>query len=243
MEAKARIIVPLDVDRISRTLHECGVILTNDHFVLTSWRHAASYFNKDALYKHPIKAQLLYQEIANHFFKSIQRLDHIEVIAAPAIGGALFAQNVGRLLSCLLSSPGSQKEVITVFAEEESGGAKIFKRAYAKEIPGKNVLILEDVLTTGGSALAVIREVRRLNGKVVGLGVLCDRRDSISDILDGIEIFALVTSKDLSYVDWSTFDEAECPLCRAGIPINTEVGKGREFLARRRQAGKDNYGQ
>ena len=227
-------------EEILRILHECGVILTNDHFVFKSWRHAPSYFNKDALYKHSIKAQPLYQEIANHFFKSIPRLGRIEVIAAPAIGGALLAQNVGRLLSSLLSSFGSQKEIITVFAEEESGGAKIFKRGYAKEVPDKNVLVLEDVLTTGDTALAVIREVRRLKGKVVGLGVLCDRRDSISDILDGIKILALVTSKDLSYVDWSTFDEAECPLCRAGIPINIDVGKGREFLARRCQAGKDN---
>ena len=90
------------------------------------------------------------------------------------------------------------------------------------------VLVVEDILTTGGSVKKVIEATRAIGGEVVGLGVLCNRGGITShDVGDVPKLFALVN------VTLESWTEAECPLCAKGIPINTDVGKGRDFLARK----------
>jgi orotate phosphoribosyltransferase len=91
---------------------------------------------------------------------------------------------------------------------------------------------VEDVLTTGGSARRVVEATRAIGGKVVGLGVLCNRGGvTPQDVANVPELFALVNVK------MNAWDEAECPLCAQGVPINTDVGKGREYLARKQGQG------
>lgn len=104
-----------------------------------------------------------------------------------------------------------------------------FKRGYDKLIAGKRVLVVEDVLTTGGSVRAVVDAIRALKGDIVGVGVLCNRGGiTVQDIGDVPRLEALV------HVTLDAWDEAECPLCRQGVPINTSVGKGSEFLVRKK---------
>ncbi len=101
----------------------------------------------------------------------------------------------------------------------------IIKRGYNKLVAGKNVLVVEDTLTAGGSAKKVIEATRAIGGNVVGLGVLCNRGEiTPQDVTDVPKLFALVNIK------FDAWDEADCPLCGRGIPINTDVGKGREYL-------------
>jgi orotate phosphoribosyltransferase len=104
----------------------------------------------------------------------------------------------------------------------------VFRRGYDKLIPGKQVLVVEDVLTTGGTVKKVVGAVRELGGIVVGVGALVNRGGiTAKDVGDVPRLGALIN------ITLDVWDEKACPLCEQGVPINTDVGKGREFLDRR----------
>ena len=87
--------------------------------------------------------------------------------------------------------------------------------------------MVEDVLTTGGSARQVIELVRRHGGNVIGLSALCNRGNVQAADVGDVAIHTLVT------IALETYAEEDCPFCRQQVPINTELGKGRAFLARK----------
>jgi len=102
-------------------------------------------------------------------------------------------------------------------------------KVMTKSSPEKKILVVEDVLTTGDSARKVIEVTRALEGKVVGLGVLCNRgKVTEADVISVPRLTALLE------VELAMYDAKTCPLCEQDIPINTDVGKGREFLAKQR---------
>lgn len=207
-----------------------GAIITNSHIVYASDKHGREYVNKDAIYPHVAKTSLLCKEIAEHF-----GFYNVEVVAGPSIGGVILVQWVAHWLNLFRSDDVQLRRVLAVYAEEEGEGdqkIRVFKRGYDKLIPGKRVLAVEDVLTTGGSAKRVIEAVRKLGGEVVGLGVLCNRGGVRPEDVGINEIFALV---NLSMESWPA---GECPLCNEGVLINTEVGKGRDFVAQYGQPKK-----
>jgi orotate phosphoribosyltransferase len=118
--------------------------------------------------------------------------------------------------------------VLGVYAEKTVEGGFVIKRGYEKIVAGKKVLVVEDVLTTGGSAKKVVEVTRNLGGEVVGLGVICNRGGiTPSDVANPPKLFALINVK------LDSWDEAGCPLCVKNVPVNTYVGKGREFLAKK----------
>ncbi|MAF43378.1 MAG: phosphoribosyltransferase [Parcubacteria group bacterium] len=196
-----------------------NAIITENHIVYTSGKHGPAYINKDAVYPHTKETSKLCLSIAEHFFGY-----DVEVVIAPAIGGVILSQWIAHHLSEMIGY-----EVLGVYAEKtEDGNAFIIKRGYDKLIAGKNVLVVEDVLTTGGSAKKVIEAVRALKGNVIGLGVLCNRGGiKREDVANPPKLFALVN------VTFDAWDEAECPLYDKNVPINTDVGKGREYLDRK----------
>jgi orotate phosphoribosyltransferase len=101
----------------------------------------------------------------------------------------------------------------------------MIKRGYDKFLPGRKVLIVEDVLTTGGSVRKVIELAKNLKAHVAGVGALCNRGGITQESLQVPLFFPLLT------VDLASWSAEECPLCKKGVPINTQVGKGKEFLA------------
>ena len=223
-EVKASIVEEKEVLKI---FEEMGAIITGSHIVYTSGKHGSAYVNKDAIYPSTKRTKALCEEIAAHFVGPTREV--IEVVAGPAVGGVILAQWVASALNKY--APFTKvPEVLAVYAEDGSDDTKIFKRGYDKLIPGKKVLVVEDVLTTGGSVKKLIDSVKTLGGKVVGVGVLCNRGGIKPEDVGAPEIFALTD------VPLEAFEEEECPFCKAGVPINTEVGKGREFLAKK--AGK-----
>ncbi len=122
-------------------------------------------------------------------------------------------------------------ETLAVYAEKEGDGPDknfLLRRGYDRYIAGKNVLVVEDVLTTGGSARQVIELVRQYGGKVVGLSALCNRGNVQPRDVGDVPISTLI---DLTL---ETFAAEECPFCQQGVPINTELGKGKAFLAKQR---------
>lgn len=211
----------MNEQEILQMLGDVGAIITDSHIVYTSGRHGSAYVNKDAVYPHTVETSRLCRTIAERFSDM-----GVEVVIAPAVGGVILSQWTAHHLTEMNGS-----EVLGVYAEKsEDGQTFVIKRGYDGLVAGKRVLVVEDVLTTGGSARKVIEATRAAGGEVVGLGVLCNRGGvTPQDVANPPELFALVN------VTLKSWDEAECPLCEQGVPINTEIGKGREFLAQKRE--------
>src|SRR3989344_384507 len=193
-------------------LNEVGAIITDSHIVYTSGLHGATYINKDAIYPHIALTSRLCRAIADRFLE-----DNVEAVISPAIGGVILSQWTAHHLTEM-----SGREVLGVYAEKSDGGMFIIKRGYDKLIVHKNVLVVEDILNTGGSAKKVIEATRAIGGKVVGLGVLCNRGEvAPQDVANVPKLISLINLK------FETWEEAVCPLCKRGVPINTDVGRGR----------------
>ena len=200
-------------------LVKVGAIIRNSHIVYTHGNHGRDYVNKDALYPHTEETSNLCYDLAEEYSEH-----SIEAVIAPAIGGVILSQWIAHFLTVM----GRNHHVLAVYAEKAEDGSFVIKRGYDKLIANKRILVVEDVLTTGGSVKKLVEVTRALGGNIVGLGAICNRGGVTSvDVGNVPKLFALV---NLKLEDWP---EADCPLCKEGIPINMDVGKGREFLARK----------
>lgn len=202
---------------------DVGAIITDSHFVYSSGRHSSVYINKDALYLHTKTISSLC-----HLMTQPYIADQIDIVVGPVLGGIVLSQWVAHHLNARRVSG----ETLAIYAEKGADGPDhpdkkfFFSRGYDKYIPGKRILVVEDVLTTGGSARQVIELLRQHSGNVTGLSALCNRGNVQSSDVGKVLIQTLVT------IDLKTYLEAECPFCQRHIPINTELGKGKAFLAR-----------
>ncbi len=217
-------------EEVLTVLGKVGAVITNSHIVYTSGKHGSAYINKDAIYPHTYETSELCRMLALNFWDVSSSGRSPEVVIAPAVGAVILSQWVGYHLTRMNYVSMYQHEVTAVYAEKEGHEDRfVIKRGYDKLIVGKRVLVVEDVLTSGGSAKKVIEAVRALGGNVVGLGVLCNRGGiTPADVGDVPKLVALV---DVTLEAW---DESDCFLCKMKVPINTDVGKGREFVARKR---------
>ena len=135
---------------------ETGALL-DGHFILTSGRHSSSYFQCAKVLQHPQYLTQFAEMIAEHFNK-----EKIDAVISPAIGGVVLGTEVGRILN-----------IRTIFAERKDGDMCI-RRGFKIE-PGENILIVEDVITTGGSVREVMDQVINHKGVISGVGVMVDR--------------------------------------------------------------------
>ncbi|MBI2846759.1 MAG: orotate phosphoribosyltransferase [Chloroflexi bacterium] len=173
-------------------LRSSGAILEG-HFLLASGLHSPTYFEKFRILENPKSTEKLCKLIADHF-----RLFKTEVVAGPTTGGVIIAYEVARQLG-----------VRGIFAEKE-GDARVFRRGF-RISPGERVLVVDDVLTTGGSIQQVVEEVKRRGAKVAGVGVLVDRTNGAVNF--GHPFFSCL---GLSVPAYSS---EKCPECQKGIPL------------------------
>lgn len=195
-----------DTRRAAATLlREVGALM-DGHFRLTSGRHSPVYVEKFRLLEHPQHTERLCRLIADRF-----RGEKPELVAGPTTGGIILSYEVARLLG-----------LRGIFAEP-SGAGRAFQRGFQVR-PGERTLIVDDVLTTGGSIRDVIEAVRRAEGVPIGVGVLVDRSGGRTAGLPGqgrppvwadfgLPFFACVE------LDLPTYEEDACPLCDAGVPL------------------------
>jgi len=196
-------------------LGQMGAIVADSHVVYTKGDHGTAYIDKDwAMHKTPADVLIAYQ-IA-HRFKDRE----IEVVVGPETGGAILAKLVAIELVQLTG-----KSVNFAYARKRQGGGFEFQSQYPALITGHRVLVVEDILNTGGSALDTVNAVKALGGILVGLGALCNRGGvTASQVGDPPEFFSTVN------VTLDRYPPDSCPLCEAGTPFNIKVGHGRKFL-------------
>lgn len=171
--------------------------LLDGHFQLTSGLHSGQYFQCAKVLQYPRFAETLCGVIVGQF-----RTRTIDVVIAPALGGIVVAQEVGRQLG-----------VKTMFAERKDGAMQL-RRGF-EITPGERVLVCEDVVTTGGSVVEVIDIVKKHGALTAGVGYLVDRSGgTVKFAIDesGLQCAVL-------HMDIKAYNQAECPLCKQGIPL------------------------
>lgn len=167
--------------------------LLHGHFKLTSGLHSDTYFEKFQVLQYPRYVEELCTELA-HRFKD----DKIDLVLGPTTGGVLLAYEIGKQLGTR-----------GIFAEKGDGG-RVLKRGFKIE-PRTRVLVVDDILTTGGSVWDTIAIVTQNNAVLAGVGLLVDRTGGTID-------FGVKTESLLSLAV-EKFEPEVCPLCKAGVPL------------------------
>lgn len=166
--------------------------LLEGHFQLTSGLHSPVYFQCAKVLQYPNYATMLCAEIVNHFQST-----KIDVVIAPAIGGIVVSQEVGR-----------QLDARTIFTERKEKQMELRRGFFIK--PNENILVCEDVITTGGSVQEVIQIVKDYGANVVGVASIVDRsNDKVS-----FENYHPVLTMEAV-----TYQPSVCPLCAKGSPV------------------------
>src|ERR1043165_2358288 len=174
-------------DQEIHSLFKSSGALLEGHFQLTSGLHSPNYFQCARVLQYPSYATAVCNQIAGHFNNA-----DIDVVVAPAIGGIVVAQEVGRILA--LTS--KKSNVPRILFTERKDGVMQLRRGFSIH-PGESVLVCEDVITTGGSVNEVIEIVRELGGSVAGVGVIVDR--SGLTVHFGVPFFATMTMNVITY--------------------------------------------
>lgn len=203
------------MSQIIDILKNVKAVLADDHFVGTSGKHFAIYINKDALYPHTKETSKICEMMA----EKVKDLE-IEAVIGPSVGGIILSQWTAYHLSKL-----KNKEILGVYTEKDESGNQIFKRGYDKIVAGKNVIIVEDLTTTGGSAKKVVETAKLAGANVMGVVVMVNKNPKeVNSEFFGSPFYFL------DVLEVPVYSEKECPLCKNGTPINIQVGHGKKYL-------------
>lgn len=186
------------------------------HFVLTSGRHSDAYVNKDAMYAYTRDLSQLCRAMAEKFKDA-----GVEAVIGPAVGASILAQWVAYHLSDMTG-----KEVFAVYADKDGQGGFVVKRGYDQLIKGKKTLIVEDLTTTGGSIEKVVTIARAIGAEIVGAIAICNRGEVTKEMAGNPPVF-----EQLTKIHLESWDPADCELCKGGMPVNTDIGHGKDFVA------------
>jgi len=179
-------------EQILQALKGADAIRTG-HFVLTSGRHSGTYVQCARVLEDPALTTRLAQTAVERLPEGLD----IDLVAAPAVGGLIIGFAVAQALG-----------VKFIFSEREQG-SMVFRRAF--EVPaGARVLVVEDVVTTGGSVAEVINLVESAGGEVVGVVSLIDRGGAKK--FDA-EFWPLLK------LEVESWDADSCGLCASGVPV------------------------
>ncbi|WP_182187635.1 orotate phosphoribosyltransferase [Pectinatus frisingensis] len=172
------------------------------HFLLTSGLHSPTYVEKFNVLQHPEYTEALCREIAAQFADK-----NIQTVVGPMTGGILLAHEVGKALGT--------RAIFT----ERVDGRMAFRRGFSLQ-KGERVLVVEDIVTTGGSVKEVIDVVKSEGAVPVGVGLLVDRSGGKADFGD-------VPHKALLNLEVKTYKPEDCPLCKNNVPMTKRGRTGK----------------
>jgi orotate phosphoribosyltransferase len=178
--------------------HETGAYLRG-HFRLTSGLHSREYLQCALVLQHPVHAARLGSLLAAALRSLVSGLA-MKTVASPALGGVIIiGHEVARALGAR-----------AIFTEREPSGKMILRRGFSVEA-GEPVVVIEDVVTTGGSTREVVECLLSAGARVIAAGSIIDRSGGHAEV--GVPRISLVT---LNVV---TYPPDHCPLCEQGIPV------------------------
>ncbi len=182
---------------VMELFEETGAYL-HGHFRLTSGLHSAEYLQCAKVLARPPYAERLGMELARKLEPFLRR--DITAVVSPAIGGIVIGHEVARALGAR-----------ALFTEREADSNEMTLRRGFEIAEGEPIIVVEDVITTGGSTRDVIRVMQAAGARVRAAGSIIDRSNGSVDL--GLPRVSLETLNPITY------DPNECPLCRLGIPI------------------------
>ena len=180
----------LSRDDIIKILKDSNALIEG-HFILTSGLHSGQYIEKFRILEQPRYTEMLCKDIAEFF-----RKENVSVVVGPMTGGIILAYEVARQLG-----------VKSIFTERVDGKMK-FKRGF-KLNEQDRVLIVEDIITTGGSIFEVIEEVNKFKSNIIGLGYLIDRSNG--------KVKFPIPSHPLLTLNIESYTKDDCPFCKSGV--------------------------
>lgn len=169
-------------------------MLKEGHFLLSSGRHSRQYLQCALLLQYPHDAEQTGRELASLF-----QDEAIDVVVGPALGGVIIAHEVARALN-----------VRCLFTERKNGEMQL-RRGFTIQ-PNERVLIIEDVVTTGGSVREVIDVLQGMQANIVGIGSIFNRSGRE-------DLFGELPYRALQTIEIESQLPEECPLCKQGIPV------------------------
>jgi orotate phosphoribosyltransferase len=181
----------VEAEEVIRKFRETGALLEG-HFVLSSGLHSPLYLQCALVLQHPSEAEKFGRKIAEHF-----RDENIQVVASPAIGGIVIGNEVARALGARF-----------IWTERENGMTTL-RRGFSVST-GERTLVVEDVVTTGGSTKETVKTLQANGAHVVAAASIIDRSSGKADV--GVPRIALAT------LDVPSVDPAVCEACKRGEP-------------------------
>jgi orotate phosphoribosyltransferase len=215
--------------RAHQILDEAKAIIRGDHFVYVNGDHGDGWLDKDAIFPHTELASELCWLLAE-----VVRDRGAEIVCGPATGGLIVSMWTAHHL-----------RVPSVFAEhgKEHGydpvaahpgplrPPLVLRRGYNAAVDGKRVLVVDDVVNTGGTMAETAGALRDAGGEVIAVAALATRGNAgPGDV--GCQDFAYLTK-----VDMPSWPAEECELCKRGVPVNTRYAHGADFVAAQRARG------
>jgi len=180
------------VTDVLTVFRESGALLEG-HFRLSSGLHSGGYLQCALVLQHPAHAEALGKALA-----AALPAGNVTAVLSPALGGLIIGHEVARALG-----------VRAIFAERQNGTLTLRRGFELSDTD--HVVVIEDVVTTGGSTRETMDVARKAGAAVVAAGAIIDRSGGSSDL--GAPFHALVT------LSLPTYPAASCPMCEAGKPI------------------------
>ena len=193
-------------------------VIVDGHFELRSGLHSAKYVNKDILYTDPHATHKVCSLIAYEIYEKRNELGlsltEEFAVVAPAVGGVALSQATTYCLQDL------GMKVIAIYADKTPEGGFVVRRGYENLIPGKKVVVVEDIVTTSGSASDTVKAVKAVGGDVVMVAIVCDRSNGRATA----EKMGVPCMSALIQMDVPAYEPDKCPLCAEHVPFNNNLG-------------------
>lgn len=198
---------------VMQELNDAGAVYQDNHFVYVSGKHGPGYINPDMLFSNLQLLKALCELLANPF-----RDDNVSVVVGAATGGIPLA-----VLTALNFGVPIMGYPPALWADKTGDGFAFERAGFADNLRRERVLVVEDLLTTGGSVAKVCREVEKHEGEIVGVSAICNRGGVTAEQL------GVPRLESLAQVNFTAVEKTECELCRSEVPIVEDVGHGSEY--------------
>lgn len=187
------------------------------HFVYASGKHGSGYINIDPILPLGDEMFEIGQELAISFLHG--HTSGFDVVAAPAVGGIRLADVVQ--FACHNMGYG----VDCVFAEKdpEDGEFRLERQGFRARVKGQRVLVVDDIVNTGGSAVKTARAIEVAGGEVIAIACVVSRGLATAEGMQVPHFVALET------VEFDAYAPDACPLCAEKVPVVIDIGHGAEF--------------